>query len=98
IVEGIAIGVIASMLWFVVRQTRPHMAVLGKLPGTTVYRKLERFPDAAPTPGILALRFDAQFYFGNVDFLERTIEGLLDEARERGEAIHAIVIDASAIN
>ncbi len=98
IVQGIMVGVIASMLWFVVRQTRPHMAVLGKLPGTNVYRKLERFPDAVPAPGVLAVRFDAQFYFGNVDFLERTIEGLLDDARERGEQIHAIVIDASAIN
>jgi SulP family sulfate permease len=98
IVQGIMVGVAASMLWFVVRQTRPHMAVLGKLPGTTVYRKLERFPDAVPAPGVIALRVDSQFYFGNVDFLERTVEGLLDAARDRGEAIHAIVIDASAIN
>jgi sulfate permease, SulP family len=98
IVQGIMVGVVASMLWFVVRQTRPHMAVLGRLPGTHVYRKLERFPDAVATPGVLAVRFDAQFYFGNVDFLERTVEDLLEAADARGEAIHALVIDASAIN
>jgi SulP family sulfate permease len=98
IIQGIAIGVVASLLWFVTRQTRPHMAVLGRLPGTTVYRKLERFPDAIPTPGVLTLRFDSQFYFGNVEFLERTIEQLLAAAVERGESVHAIVIDGSAIN
>ena len=98
IVQGIGVGVVASMLWFVIRQTRPHTAVLGRLPGTTVYRKLERFPDAIPTPGVLAVRFDSQFYFGNVEFLERTIEQLVDAAGDRGETIRAIVIDASAIN
>jgi sulfate permease, SulP family len=98
IVEGILAGVIASMLWFVVRQTRPHMAVLGRLPGSHVYRNLARFPDAVASSGVLAVRFDAQFYFGNVDFLERTLEDLIEAAGERGELIHAIVIDASAIN
>jgi sulfate permease, SulP family len=98
IVQGIGVGVVASMLWFVIRQTRPHTAVLGRLPDTTVYRKLERFPDAIRTPGVLAVRFDSQFYFGNVEFLERTIDQLVDAADERGETIHAIVIDASAIN
>jgi len=98
IVEGIAVGVLASMLWFVIRQTRPHMAVLGQLPGTTVYRKLEHFPDAATHPGVLAVRFDSQFYFGNVDFLERTLEALLEAGDARGEPVRAIVIDASAIN
>ena len=98
IVQGIMVGVVASMLWFVVRQTRPHMAVLGKLPGTSVYRKLERFPEAIPTAGVIAVRFDAQFYFGNVDFLERKVEELLEDAEARGERVHALVIDASAIN
>ncbi|HVI02287.1 MAG TPA: SulP family inorganic anion transporter, partial [Enhygromyxa sp.] len=98
IIQGITIGVLASLLWFVTRQTRPHMAVLGRLPGTTVYRKLERFPDAIPTPGVIAVRFDSQFYFGNVDFLERTIEELLEAAADRGEPVRGIVIDGSAIN
>jgi sulfate permease, SulP family len=98
IVQGIGVGVVASMLWFVIRQTRPHTAVLGRLPGTTVYRKLERFPEAIPTVGVLVVRFDSQFYFGNVEFLERTVDQLVDAARTRDETIRAIVIDASAIN
>lgn len=103
VIQGIGAGVIVSMAWFVIRQTRPHMAVLGKLPGTTVYRNLARYPEAEPPIGILVVRFDAQFYFGNVDFLERTLATLIEAACDRGEAqtqtqTQAIVIDASAIN
>ena len=69
ITTGLALGVAASLLLFVVRTTRPHVAVLGRLPGTTVYRNLRRFPDAEPIPGLVLLRFDAQLYFANAAFL-----------------------------
>ncbi|MFV8752988.1 SulP family inorganic anion transporter [Nannocystaceae bacterium ST9] len=98
IVEGIGVGVALSLAVFVVRATRPHTAVLGRLPGSRVYRNLARFPEAVPPEGVIVVRVDAQFYFGNVDFLERTIDRLLDEASERGRPARAIVIDASSIN
>ncbi len=98
IVEGILVGVAASLAAFVIRATRPHTALLGRLPGTEIYRNLSRFPDAVPPEGVLVVRIDAQFYFGNVDFLERTIDRLLSEAEQRGDQLRAIVIDASAIN
>ncbi|PRQ00608.1 putative sulfate transporter [Enhygromyxa salina] len=94
IVEGIAIGVGASVVWFAARQARPHAVVLGRMPGTTDYRDVSRCPEAVATAGVIVLRVDAQLYFGNVEFLERTIEGLLDEAPDT----RAIVIDAKAIN
>lgn len=95
IVYGIGIGVIASMVTFVVRQTRPHAAVLGRLPGTAVWRNVERYPDAEVPEGVIVIRVDAQFYFGNVEFLERTIERLIDEA---ANPVRALVIDSSAVN
>lgn len=98
IVEGIGIGVAASLALFVVRATRPHTALLGRLPGSEVYRNLARFPEALAPDGVLVVRIDAQFYFGNVDFLERTLDALLAEASAEGRDIHAIVIDASSIN
>ncbi|MCA9699511.1 MAG: sulfate permease, partial [Myxococcales bacterium] len=96
--EGILVGVGASLLWFVVRTTRPHTAVLGRLPGTEVYRNLQRYPEAQPVPGILALRIDAQFYFGNVTFLKQTLDSLLRERAEQGEPVFAVVLDAAGVN
>ncbi|MEM9454776.1 MAG: solute carrier family 26 protein [Myxococcota bacterium] len=93
--EGIAVGVAASLVWHVARTTRPHAAVLGRLPGTEVFRNVERFAEAEVTPGVLVLRIDAQLFFGNVVFLKQTLRRLVDEAPA---AVHTIVLDAASIN
>ena len=93
---GILVGVGASLALFVVRSTRPHTAVLGRLPGGEVYRNVDRYPEAETLPGVLILRIDAQFYFGNVTFLKQTLETLIASAE--GQTIHAVVLDASGIN
>jgi len=93
--QGILAGVGASMVVFVARRTRPHFAVLGRLPGTRVWRNVENFPEARTTPGVLALRLDAAFYFGNVTFLEDTLTRLEEEM---DQPLEAVVLDAIAIN
>ncbi|TGG93612.1 solute carrier 26 family protein [Natronospirillum operosum] len=92
---GIFVAVGASMVWFVIRTTRPHYAILGRVPGTEVYRNLKRVPEAETLPGILAIRFDAQFYYGNVTFLKDTIRAA---EQAMNEPLHAVVLDASSIN
>lgn len=92
---GISAGVLAAMGVFVVRSTRPHYAVLGRLPGTVAFRNIENHPSAELIPGALIVRFDAQFYFGNVSFLETTLAAL--ERRYSGE-LRAVVLDFSAVN
>ncbi len=91
---GIAVGVLASLLWFLVRTTRPHTAVLGRLPGSEIYRNLKRFADAQAVPGVVIVRMDAQFYFGNVSFFQSWVERTL--ANER--SVYAIVLEATSIN
>jgi SulP family sulfate permease len=93
--EGILVGVGASLLWFIFRSTTPHYAVLGRLPGTETYRNIQRHPQAERLPGVLALRIDSQFYFGNVSFLKET---LAEEEANLDEPLRAFVLDASSIN
>ncbi len=93
--EGLAIGIGASLLWFIIRSTRPHTAVLGRLPGTTSYRNLKRHPEAKTIPGLLVLRIDSQFFFGNVSFLKDTLVKL---EKQMDQPLQAVIIDASSIN
>lgn len=93
--EGITVGVVASLAAVVMRTTRPHVAVLGRLSGSDVYRNVARHPDAITRPGVIALRLDAQVYFGNVSFLKETLVRL---EREAAAPTVAVVIDASGIN
>jgi SulP family sulfate permease len=69
--------------------------VLGRLPGTDVFRNVKNFPDAETVPGVLAVRVDAQLYFGNVTFLKETLARL---DREERSPLRAVVLDASAVN
>jgi sulfate permease, SulP family len=91
---GLAIGVGASVLWFLIRTTRPHVAVLGRLPGTEAYRNVRRFAEAECRDDQLILRVDAQFYFGNVTFLKRSLDELC-RARPR---LRTVILDASGMN
>ncbi len=94
--EGILLGVGASLGLFIVRTTRPHTAVLGRLPGTPIYRNVDRYPEAQTVPGVLAVRIDAQFYFGNVSFLKEIL-ARLERERVKG-ALRVLVLDASGMN
>ncbi len=91
---GILIGMGVSLLMFIVRSTRPHYALLGRLPGTSHYRNLERFPGAIQEPGLVIIRIDASFYFANANFLRERLERLL-YAPQRPEAV---ILDASSVN
>ncbi|MDD9933982.1 MAG: solute carrier family 26 protein [Myxococcales bacterium] len=92
---GILLGVGASVLNFAVQTTRPHFAVLGRIPGTEAYLNVERHPHVVRDPGVLIVRIDAQFYFGNVTFLKETLRALEEAA---SEPLEAVVLDASGIN
>ena len=93
--EGILIGVAASLLLFLVRTTRPHTAVLGRVGDSTDYRNVLNYPDAEPVPGVLIVRIDAQFYFGNVTFLKDLLRRL---EREATSPVHTVIIDAASLN
>ncbi len=92
---GILVGVGASVLLFLVRTTRPHFAVLGRIPDSQTYLNVARHPQAETTPGIILVRIDAQFYFGNVSFLKETVRKLVHESEA---PVRFFVLEAAGVN
>lgn len=45
-------------------------AVLGRLPGTTVYRNVQQYPEAYTYNGIVIVRIDAPIYFANISYIK----------------------------
>jgi len=76
------------------QSSRPHVAFLGRLPGTSIYRNMARNPMAVPDDGLCIIRMDSTIYFANVEFLRDT----LDSCQEGPGDLHAIVIDAYPVN
>ena len=76
LVEGLAAGIALALVVFIARSARPHSAELGRIPGSTVYRNVQRFA-VETCPQVAILRIDAPLYFANARFLEDRIERLV---------------------
>jgi SulP family sulfate permease len=92
---GLGVGVVASLGWFIYKSTQPHLAVLGRVPGTSQFRNIKRFRGLVTYRETLIVRLDAQFYFGNVAFLK---DSLAELEASMPEPLQALILDASAIN
>lgn len=92
--EGILVGVVVSLGALVYETSRPHAAVLGRLPGSRTWRNVERHPSARPVEGVTAFRVDSALSFSNAAFLKDRVTGLLEaDPRPR-----ALVLDFHAVN
>lgn len=67
---GIIAGVSVSALMHLWRTTRPHIAIVGQVPGTEHFRNVERHR-VVTSPTVLSVRVDESLYFANARFLER---------------------------
>ncbi|MBK7128844.1 MAG: sulfate permease [Crocinitomicaceae bacterium] len=93
--QGILIGVVISLIILIYRVSNPHIAVVGRIPGTNLYRNAERFSQVETDDDILMVRFDAGLFYGNADFFRDKIKEL--EAQKKVK-LKAIIVDASGIN
>ncbi|MBK7477955.1 MAG: solute carrier family 26 protein [Haliscomenobacter sp.] len=93
--SGVIIGIILSLALMLYSNSRPHVAVLGRLPNTAHYRNITRFGTAEQQNDLLIFRFDAQLYFGNSSFFQDNIQQLL--MNQQG-TLKAFVLDCSSIS
>ena len=93
--QGIGVGVALSLAMVIYQTTRPHVAILGKVPNTHFYRNIERFPNIEDRSDLLIVRFDAPIYFANTNFFKDTIQRLV---AEKGKQLKTVIINAESIN
>lgn len=93
--EGILLGVAASMITLLYKNSRPAVAELGIMPDSRLYKNLERNKEAKRVDKLLILRVDASFSFINADFFRDFV--LEKSDKEHGRADY-VIIDGSSIN
>ncbi len=93
ILEGLILAVLLSLVMLLYSASRPHIVVLGKVPGHDgVYGDIGRAPENEPVPGLLILRLDAPLYFFNANVARR---GILDLVTA-GKDLRAVILDIGA--
>ncbi|QPC86935.1 sulfate permease [Mesorhizobium sp. NBSH29] len=90
---GVVMGVVLSLLLHLYRTSRPHMAVVGQVPGTEHFRNIDRH-QVETSPNILSIRVDESLYFANSRYLEDRIGTLVAERPQ----IQHVVLMCSAVN
>ncbi|MBE2233754.1 MAG: STAS domain-containing protein [Anaerolinea sp.] len=94
VLTGLLIAVFLSLVIILYRASRPHLAVLGKVPGQkAAYGDLERHPENLLVPGLLIVRLDAPLYFLNANVARSQ---LLDLILSSQPAPLAVLFDLGA--
>ena len=87
VLAGVIIGIVLSLGWLVYINAHPDMPVLGREPGSQVFRSLENYPDSETYPGLLVMRFDAGLFFASSDALEDRLRELAQSAETRYDTV-----------
>ena len=95
--EGVEAGLIAgvglAIFLHLYNTSRPHVAVVGQIPGTAHFRNVTRHA-VVTYPEILSLRVDESLYFPNARFLEDCV----NDAVASNPAIRHVILECPAVN
>lgn len=93
LLRGVLIGAVISMLLLIRRASRPHVAFLGRIPGSRRYSDLERHADNEPVSGVLIFRPEASLVYFNADHVRDTV---LSRVRSAEPPVRHVIGDLSA--
>jgi len=89
--EGIALGVIITILSFLRRTSRPHIAIVGKIKDTQHFRNIKRH-QAETWENLTLIRVDENISFANFNYILDFIE---DEIINNSQLKHVVLIFSS---
>src|SRR5204862_1526240 len=93
LLRGVMIGAIISLVQLLRRASKPHVAFLGRIPGTRRFSDRERHPDNELIPGALIFRPEASLIYFNIDHIREAVA-----ERVQADAVppKLVIIDLSA--
>ena len=90
---GVIAGVVVGLLLYLWRASRPHAAIVGRVPETEHFRNVERHR-VFTVPHVLSIRIDESLTYLNARWLE---EYVLEEVADR-PAVRHVILMCSAVN
>ena len=93
LLRGVMIGAVISLVQLLRAASRPHVAFLGRIPGTRRFSDRQRQPDNEAIDGVLIFRPESGLVYFNVDHVCEVIrQGVRAEAKKT----QLVVLDLSA--
>ena len=91
--EGILLGVTLSVIMLLYRSARPNHAVMGRIPGTSIYRNINRY-ETEQKPEFLIFRFDAPLHFANAEYFKDQVYDLI----QANPKTSCLILDLNGVN
>jgi high affinity sulfate transporter 1 len=95
VLAGVAIGIALSLVWLISVATSPKMPILGRKPGTHVFRELSEHPGDETFPGISVVQLDSGLFFATAEALDRRVRAVIEDKEPR---VHALVLDLEGVD
>jgi sulfate permease, SulP family len=73
VLKGVLVAVIVSLVVLLAAAARPHVAFLGRIPGTRRYSDSERHQDNEAIPGVVIFRVESSLLYFNVDHVRNCV-------------------------
>jgi SulP family sulfate permease len=94
VMEGIALGVLYSIIMVLRELAFPADAILGEV-GPGEFHDLAQHRDARAVPGVIVYRFSAPLFFVNCSFFRNRVEHFVETSKQ---PLRGLVLDGAAIN
>jgi sulfate permease, SulP family len=86
--QGILVAIVVSLVALAYQTADPPVRVLGRKPGTDVFRpRSKEHPEDETFPGLLMLQVEGRVFFVNAERIAEKMKALADEAKPRVVAL-----------
>ena len=92
--QGIALGVVLSLVALIYVTSHPKGAELGQLPGAEAYRDVKRHPEAATFPGLLIWRIGGDLFFASIGHMSAALKASLAARPD----VKRVLLDCASVN
>ena len=94
VLPGVVVAVLIALMQLLAKASRPHDAVLGRMPGVDGYHNLEHYPEARSLPGLVIFRWGAALVFFNADRFKSRVRSIVGGP---GSRVQVVIIDAESM-
>ncbi|MDI4238832.1 SulP family inorganic anion transporter [Bradyrhizobium sp. Arg237L] len=94
VLQGIALGVVLSLLTLIYLASHPRGTELGQLPGTEAYRSVQRHPETVRFPGLLIWRMGGDLFFASIGHMSTALRASLAARSD----VTRVLLDCAAVN
>jgi MFS superfamily sulfate permease-like transporter len=93
LLRGVLIGAIISLVQLLRRGSQPHVAFLGRIPGTNRFSDLKRNSENQPVPGVVIFRVESGLFYFNIEYVRQSV---LNRVQSESITPKLVVCDLSA--